>query len=364
LDFLYREKLQSLINLLIDSGYHCIGPQVRNNAIVFDTLTSTDQLPQGILDDQAPGAYTLTRTNSPKYFQWTTGPQALKPLVFTPYEKLWSSTKNSNGGLSFNPIIPEDNKLAIIGVRACDIAALYLMDKHFLHDHSKDAHYLARRQNMFLVVMNCTRSAQTCFCVSTDDGPRAHYGYDIVMTELDDGYTIDSLSEHGKNILQQLDTQPANEEQKSAEVEAIQNAINLQKRNLPSHNLKKILFENLQHPHWDDIAQRCLSCGNCTAVCPTCFCHAEFDTPDLGGKENLHIRQWDSCFTSEHSYIHGITIRSQTSQRYRQWLTHKLGSWHDQFGRSGCVGCGRCISWCPVEIDLTEEIKIIAGETD
>ena len=362
MDFLYRKELQSMINLLIESGYHCVGPQVRNSTIVFDTLTSIEQLPQGIMEEQLPGAYKLVKNDNPMFFQWTTGPQAIKPFIFSPYEKLWSSSKQSNGSLSFEQVEPDHYKLAIIGVRACDIAALYLMDKHFLHDHGKDPYYLARRQNMFLIAINCTRSAPTCFCTSTGDGPHAHYGYDIAMTELDEGYTIESLSEEGKNILGQLNTQPVSDAQKQIAQQSIESAAQ-QQRQLPSRNLKKILFENLHHPHWDEIAERCLSCGNCTAVCPTCFCHSEEDIPNLDGKQSIHMRQWDSCFTAEHSYIHGMTIRSQTSQRYRQWLTHKLGSWHDQYGRSGCVGCGRCISWCPVGIDLTEELNIIAGGT-
>ena len=217
---------------------------------------------------------------------------------------------------------------------------------------------------MFLVAINCTRSAETCFCVSTDDGPQVQYGYDIALTELEQGYTIESLSDQGTEILQKLETQTASPEQQDAAKQAIENAINQQNRHLPSRNLKKLLFDSLEHPQWDVVAKRCLSCGNCTAVCPTCFCHAETELASLDGSQSQHIREWDSCFTAEHSYIHGITIRAQTSHRYRQWLTHKLGSWHDQYGRSGCVGCGRCISWCPVGIDITEEINILWGQTN
>jgi Fe-S-cluster-containing hydrogenase component 2 len=125
--------------------------------------------------------------------------------------------------------------------------------------------------------------------------------------------------------------------------------------------LRAALFANLDHPRWEDVAARCLACANCTSVCPTCFCHGETEQPALDGTGSEHARQWDSCFTAGHSYIHGLTVRADRRARYRQWLTHKLGSWHEQYGRSGCVGCGRCIAWCPVGIDITEEANAIAS---
>jgi ferredoxin len=301
------------------------------------------------------------QTDSTFYFQWTTGPQAIKPAVFAPRENLWSAVKTAEGTVQFTELTPNVTKTALIGVRACDIAALYIQDKHFLHESGKDPYYLARRQQLLLVAVNCTRSAPTCFCTSTGDGPRVSYGYDLVLTELDDGFLIEALSQHGNELLQQLPTVTASAQQIETGNQSI-NEASEQQRRLPSRNLRAALFNNLEHPRWQEVAQRCLSCGNCTAVCPTCFCHSETDITALNGEHSEHLREWDSCFTPNHSYIHGITIRASTSHRYRQWLTHKLGSWHDQYGRSGCVGCGRCITWCPVGIDITEEATAICGE--
>jgi len=239
-------------------------------------------------------------------------------------------------------------------VQACDLAALALQEAHFT-DGIRDEPFTRRRVNLLLIAVNCSHPASTCFCAATGDGPGAESGYDLVMSELDEGFLIDSGSEAGEAILADLTLEDASEDQQRRATAQLQAANDCQQRRLLDGDLTQKLFANLQHPRWDEVAERCLSCGNCTSVCPTCFCHSETDVPDMDGQRSAHLREWDSCFTEGHSYIHGFVIRSDTRFRYRQWLTHKLGSWQQQYGRSGCVGYGRCINWCPVGIDLTEE---------
>lgn len=359
--FMPRAAMQCLIDALHAGGMRCLGPQVRDDAIVYDTLTSAEQLPAGVGDVQGPGSYRLARSPMPRQFGWANGPQAIKPLLFAPRESLWRVERDAAGRLAFRAVLPEAQAVAVIGARACDLAALALQDRHFLRDPHPDALYARRREALFLVAVGCARPAATCFCASTGDGPRPRDGFDILLEELDDGFVAHAGTSRGADVLARLGLSRATEAQLRSVDEESKRAAAAQTRRLPSRDLRGALFANLDHAHWDDVAARCLSCGNCTAVCPTCFCHGEHDEPAFAGSASEHVREWDSCFGRSHSYIHGFTIRPDTRTRYRQWLVHKLGAWHDQYGRSGCTGCGRCIAWCPVGIDITREAAAVTG---
>jgi ferredoxin len=353
--------LQHLLDALSRSGYECIGPKLRDGAILYEHIDSVAELPLGVAVEQGPGSYRVDMTDSRRRFGWANGPQAIKPFLFAPREILWRATQREDGTLVFDARPPACKPLAVIGARACDLAALALQDKHFLGGTCPDPGYARRRDGLFIVAVHCSHPAQTCFCASTGDGPRATSGFDIALAELDDGFVAESGSDRGAAILDGLHLSSATTAQLVAAEEQGRHSSEVQRRALPGRNLQASLFANLEHPRWQEVAERCLSCGNCTSVCPTCFCHSEAEVPKLDGDSSLHEREWDSCFTQGHSYIHGFTVRPDTRTRYRQWLTHKLGGWHAQYGRSGCVGCGRCISWCPVGIDITEEAHAICG---
>ncbi|RRQ22863.1 4Fe-4S dicluster domain-containing protein [Thiohalobacter thiocyanaticus] len=360
--FLPREAFDTLLRALEAAGYECIGPRVEDGAILYRGLSAGSDLPQGVEEAQAPGHYRLQHTDTPRCFAWAVGPQAIKPHLFTPREALWETERDADGRLTFRPVEPGPRPLAIIGVRACDLAALALQDQHFLRAGNADPYYAHRREGLFLVAVNCTHPAATCFCVSTGDGPQAGDDCDLALDELDEGYAVRAASSKGETIVQQLPLQALTEAQQAQIGREREAARSAQQRTMPAGNLRDHLFNAWEHPRWAQVAERCLSCGNCTSVCPTCFCHQQVDVPTLDGGNATHYREWDSCFTQNHSYIHGITLRPDTRSRYRQWLTHKLGSWHDQYGRSGCVGCGRCITWCPVGIDITEEVSALLAE--
>ncbi len=369
---LARADFDALIQALAAQGYRVLGPRERAGAIVFDEITRAEDLPVGLVSTQQPGSYRLEDSGNGRFFDYVHGPESLKRFLFAPEERLW--TVSVEGTVSFKETLPEARPVAVIGARACDIAGMQVQDRTFLAGNGKispllkggiysDPYYQARRENLFIVAVNCTRSAATCFCASMDTGPRARAGYDLALTELEDDFLVEANSTAGEALLAALPLRIADAMAESTAAKAIEAAAVSQTRRMDSTDIQALLFDNLEHPRWDDVAERCLSCGNCTMVCPTCFCHRETDVTSLDGATSEHRRQWDSCFALDHSYLHGAQIRPQIRQRYRQWLTHKLASWVEQFGTSGCVGCGRCITWCPTGIDLIEEVNAIRATT-
>jgi sulfhydrogenase subunit beta (sulfur reductase) len=359
--FLPVEQLGSLVEILMVQGYQCLGPAVENGAIVMRELDAPNGLTRGLQAEQAPGRYRVMQDPLNRYFAWANGPQAIKPLTFASRESLWRVARDEAGTLTFAAVMPAAPAQAIIGVRACDLAALALQDAHFLQAGRRDPHYAQRRESLFLVAVQCAEPGATCFCASTGDGPTPTAGFDLSLAELAEGFVVVAGSAKGEAVLNALNLPPATAHQTDAAQQQGQRAVASQTRSLPAHNLREVLMRNLEHPRWDEVAARCLACGNCTAVCPTCFCHAESDVPSLDGHASIHERNWDSCFGESHGHLHGFNVRPDIRSRYRQWLTHKLATWHDQFGRSGCVGCGRCIAWCPVGIDLTEEVAALTA---
>ena len=357
-----REDLQGLIEALAESGYRVIGPTVRDSAIVYDEVEKLDDLPAGWTDEQQPGSYRLKRRDDRALFGFNVGPHSWKKFLHPPNLRLFQATRHDKGFEISNNNQPAPH-LVFLGVRACELHAIAIQDKVFINGPYVDSVYGERREKAFVVAVNCGQAGGTCFCTSMKTGPRAESGFDIALTEVietDQHYFVaEAGSERGVEILEKTRTRKADESEKKKAEEIVEFAASRMGRNLDTTGIKELLYRNHDHPRWEDVASRCLTCANCTMACPTCFCTTVEDTTDLTGDHAERWRRWDSCFTTDFSYIHGGSIRVSAKSRYRQWMTHKLASWIDQFGTSGCVGCGRCITWCPVGIDLTEEAAAI-----
>lgn len=373
------QALGSLLEALRADGYQLIGPTARDGAIVYDAITGLGDLPAGWTDAQDAGTYRLRRREDDALFGYAVGPQSWKRFFFVPRLRLFSA-RREGAGFTVETEKAAPPRLALIGARSCDLHAIAVQDRTFLEGPYADPDYAARRREVFVVAVNCGVAGGTCFCVSMHTGPRVSRGFDLALTELlgpperpgerpgerSEGgasgghrFVVEVGSERGAALLARLGHVPATEQDLQAAGEVSERTAQSMGRSLDTHEIKELLYRNLEHPRWDDVAGRCLGCTNCTLVCPTCFCSTVEDVTDLTGTTAERWRRWDSCFTQDHSYLHGGSVRASVRSRYRQWMTHKLASWIDQFGTSGCIGCGRCITWCPVGIDITEETAAI-----
>ena len=357
-----RAVLQEIFDALASRGYRVIGPTVRDGAIVYDSVTTLDDLPVGYTDRQDAGRYRIEQRADTALFGYAVGSHSWKRFLHPPVERLWRVRREGDG---FSIVENEEvtEPLAFIGARACELRAIAIQDQVFLAGQYVGKSYKIRRDHAFIVAVNCGQAGGTCFCVSMDTGPKVEAGFDLALTELiEEGrhlFVMELGSAAGVDLVKDLPHRPATEEEIAAAERVVDQTRGQMGRTLETNGLKELLQANANHPRWDEVAGRCLTCGNCTNVCPTCFCTTIDDTTDISGTIAERVRRWDSCFTLDFSYVHGGSVRNTPRSRYRQWMTHKLAHWIDQFGSSGCVGCGRCITWCPVGIDITEEAAAI-----
>ena len=357
--------LQALIGALAQRGYEVLGPREQDGAIIYGPIESVRDLPASRRDRQEAGRYRLEARDDGAFFGFAVGPQSWKRFLQPPAQTLWSAHR-TEGGFTIEPAPKPAEKLAFLGVRACEAEAIAIQDRVFRDGPYRDEAYAARRANTFIVAVNCTHAGGNCFCVSTQTGPRADSGFDLSLTELLDGrqhqFLAEAGSEAGAALLAELPQEPATAAHIAAAEAVLANTAAQMGRKLETAGLKELLQASLNHARWEDIAARCLGCGNCTMVCPTCYCSTVEDHTSLDGATALRVKKWDSCFAKDLSYVHGGAVRTSGAARYRQWMTHKFANWVDQFGTPGCTGCGRCITWCPVGIDITEEAAAIRAD--
>jgi ferredoxin len=362
-----RADLDALFETLARWGYTIVGPTLRDGAIVYDELESTADLPAGLTDEQEAGRYRLRDRDDAALFGYNVGPHSLKQLQLPANRLLYRGRVTERGEVvvAQGPIGDRAPSIAFIGARSCELHARAVLERVLLGATHEDPDERAVADRLFIVAVQCGQAGGTCFCSSMGTGPEVTSGYDIALTELleaDAGrhcFVARAGSERGAEVLAEVPSAPATDGELAAAGAMPARAAAQMGRTLETDGIKELLYRNYEHPRWEEVADRCLTCGNCTMVCPTCFCTTVEDVTDLTGEFVERHQRWDSCFTVDYSHIHGGAVRASAKSRYRQWMTHKLATWFDQFGSSGCVGCGRCITWCPVGIDITEEAAAI-----
>jgi formate hydrogenlyase subunit 6/NADH:ubiquinone oxidoreductase subunit I len=343
------------------NGYELIGPRINNDTLVYAPINSMQDLPRGYVTRQEAGRFKLIKSGHKHYFDLIPGAQSWKQFLFPSRAELFKLQK-TNGTWQTQPAEENRPAYAFIGVRGCELAAIHVQDAAFLRPDFVDPIYHDRREQAFILTVNCLHPAATCFCQSMGTGPRAGSGSDLSLTELEDIFLIEVGSELGRAMMEGVPFEAASAFLLNAANRALDHAAHEMSRELDTTDLPELLINNLENSHWHSVGMRCLSCANCTQVCPTCFCWDVTDSLSLDGTETARERIWDSCFNPGYSYQAGGNTRPTIHSRYRQWITHKLGTWKEQYGMLGCVGCGRCITWCPAGIDITAEVAALRQE--
>ena len=360
------EGLAELVAALDRAGYQVYGPRVRDGAIVLAPITGVADLPRGVGDEQDAARYRLYERQDARLFGYSTAAQGIKPVLFPADELLVRAKKTMIGFDLEEPDIAAERPKAFLGARDCDLRALAVHDAVLSSRGFADKAYEQRRTGTFVVAVTCSDPCGVCFCVSTGGSPKPGGNYDLALTELldEDGhrFLVEVGSERGAAVLAEVGTAEAVPADLTAAEELVTAATAAMGRELDTDGLHDLMYAAAESPHWDKVAARCLACTNCTLACPTCFCTSVEDSTNLTMTTSERRRVWDSCFGARFSYIHGGVVRGSGKARYRQWMTHKLAGYEDQVGLSGCVGCGRCITWCPAAIDITVEAAALRAE--
>lgn len=266
-----------------------------------------------------------------------------------------------NRGLKIVPIEEDDKEQVLFAVRPCDVRSFELLDKVFMDD-PVDSLYNKRREKTTVVALGCKEPDQTCFCTAFGLEPGAAPGADLLLTDVGDGFVVEGQSKKGERLLDRIGglMSEASPEDVNKANNQKSKAASSQKHGLSVEGICEALDGKFEDPVWEKFYHRCLGCGICTYLCPTCHC---FDVQDFSrGFEGHRFRCWDSCMFGDFTLMaSGENPRPTQKERVRNRFLHKLNYFPRNFGDYACVGCGRCVRKCPVNLDIMQVIKEIGG---
>ncbi|MBO3839490.1 MAG: 4Fe-4S dicluster domain-containing protein [Thermoproteota archaeon] len=336
---LRKEELSHFSKHVISKGYSLFAPVKREARSTFKRI-GENQVDEVSLD----------------YIRTTMPP--LKTLLIPPKETLL----RIKDGMIEEVLPNSEDRTAILGVHPCDVNAMNLLERVYT-DRPRDPYFEARRKSLLIIALNCNNADEYCFCTSFGTGPSLEEGFDLILTDLGDRFLVEVGSRKGSELIGDFYMPRASSADLMEKDETIRRVKGMIKRHVNTAGLQRIMTGALYNPIWNELAGRCTGCGACNMVCPTCFCFNVVDEPELDSGSVLRSRTWDGCLLWEYAEVAlGGNFRRDLSARIRQFVTHKMNYWLNQYGALGCVGCGRCIEQCPAKIDITSVVARLRGE--
>lgn len=331
-----KQDLNKLVDDLVGKG-EVFAPVQKEDLCLFSKVTSSQQV---VINSK--------KTKKP-----------LKEIFFGQSEEL-ISFKVAKKDVEILDSKENGKKRVVIGSRPCDAVSLPILDAVFSWDY-KDSFYLDKRKNTTIVSIACDEIEESCFCTSFGDiSPSSREGSDLLLTAMGDDYYVEVVSEKGSKIIEDNSGLFKDVEDVGAKDQKQEKVKEKVKRSLKIEGLKEKLDINFESPIWQEISQKCLGCAACTYLCPTCHC---FDIQDEMKKSvGKRVRNWDSCAFGHFTQMPGHQPRTKRFQRFRQRVMHKFKYYVDKFNKIACVGCGRCIENCPVNMDITKVVERILNK--
>lgn len=287
------------------------------------------------------------------YLNTTTNP---KDFFLPRFETLFRYNKDE-----IEPVLPDEKSFVVFGIRPCDVQGMTVLDKVFLDEDYPDGYYRDRREKATIVTLACNRPDPTCFCGAVGGGPAMEEGSDVMAYDLGERIIMKPVSRRGEDFIRAVSgsgKKATVAEMKEAEKKTAAAAEKMKTEiDLPA--VKKSLDSNFENEFWTEVHQKCVGCGICTYLCPTCYC---FDlTDESRGEKGKRLRSWDSCmFPLFTLHASGHNPRPSGKERLRQRIMHKFKYLPDNFQITGCTGCGRCVRECPVNLDIREVLTSVA----